>query len=102
MGDRERKAPPNVDGMTTLKVDGISNRTTTDMLKEAFGRYGDVGDVYIPRNYGNNEPRGFAFVRFLDKRDAEDAQRSLDGTEIDGRDIKIAEAKERRAENPKE
>jgi RNA recognition motif-containing protein len=72
------------------------------MLKEKFGEFGEVGDVYIPRNFGTQDPRGFAFVRFLDKRDAEDAQRGLDGTMIDGREIKIQEAKEKRPENPKE
>ena len=52
-----------------------------------------MGDVYIPRNYSTNEPRGFAFVRFVDKRDAEDAQRALDGADIDGREIRIQEVR---------
>ena len=84
-------------------------------MKDKFSAYGEVGDIYIPRNYSTNEPKGFAFVRFLDKRDAEDAQRALDGVEVDtlllnddpsshqvdGREIRIQEAKERRPENPK-
>ena len=49
--------------------------------------------MYIPRNYSTNEPRGFAFVRFVDKRDAEDAQRALDGADIDGREIRIQEVR---------
>ena len=65
-------------------------------LKEKFGTFGEVGDVYIPRNIRNNEPRGYAFVRFLDKRDAEDAQRGLDNSELDGRPITIQEAKQKR------
>jgi RNA recognition motif-containing protein len=73
-----------------------------ESLKEKFNAYGEVGDVYIPRKFGSTEPRGFAFVRFLDKRDAEDAQRALDGTLLDGREIRIQEAKEKRPENPKE
>jgi arginine/serine-rich splicing factor 2 len=102
MSERDRKVAPNVEGMTTLKVDNISKHTTPDILKDMFGAYGEVGDVYIPRNYNTNEARGFAFVRYLDKRDAEDAQRALDGKDVDGREIRIAEAKERRAENPRE
>lgn len=62
-----------------------------EILREKFSSYGEIGDIYIPRTYGTNEPRGFAFVRFADKRDAEDAQRALDGTEIDGREIRIQE-----------
>lgn len=88
-----RKDPPNVDGMITLKVDNISYTTTNEMLKDKFSVYGDVGDVYIPRKFQSQEPRGFAFVRFYEAKDAEDAQRSLDGTELDGRVISIQEAK---------
>jgi RNA recognition motif-containing protein len=52
--------------------------------------------VYIPRSYNSTESRGFAFVRFLEKKDAEDAQRALDGTELDGRTLTIQEAQKRR------
>ena len=50
----------------------------TDSLREKFSHYGDIGDVYIPRNYSTN---------------AEDAQRALDGAEIDGREIRIQEVR---------
>ena len=48
-----------------------------------FERFGEVGDVYIPRKFGSQEPRGFAFVRFLNERDAEDAVREMDGEHFD-------------------
>jgi RNA recognition motif-containing protein len=71
-------------------------------LKEKFGAHGEIGDVYIPRSYGSTDSRGYAFVRFMDKKDAEDAQRVLDGTDLDGRVIKIQEARERRPDNPRD
>lgn len=101
-GDGERKGPPNVEGLFTLKVDNISFKTTADILREEFKRFGSLGDVYLPRNYSTNEPRGFAFVRFVNREDGEDALRSMDGKTVDGRELRIQEAKERRAENPKE
>jgi RNA recognition motif-containing protein len=63
----EKKGPPNVDGLFTLKVDNISFRTSAEILREEFGKFGDLGDVYLPRNYSTNEPRGFAFVRFSNR-----------------------------------
>jgi RNA recognition motif-containing protein len=36
-----------------------------------FDKYGDVGDIYIPTERGTGRSRGFAFVRYYDKRDAE-------------------------------
>jgi len=58
------KTPPAIEGMTSLKVDNLTYRTTPDELKRVFGRYGDVGDVYIPRDKHTRESRGFAFVRY--------------------------------------
>jgi arginine/serine-rich splicing factor 2 len=68
----------------------------TDLLREKFERYGEIGDVYIPRDFHSHEPKGFAFVRFVNDREGEDALREMDGKEIDGRIIRIQEAKEKR------
>ena len=35
------------------------------------------------------EPRGFAFVRFLERSDSEAAMRELEGRELDGREVHI-------------
>jgi len=40
-------------------------------LQPLFDKYGDVGDIYIPTERGTGRSRGFAFVRYYDKRDAE-------------------------------
>merc|ERR1712051_415065 len=58
-----------------------------------FEKYGKIGDVFIPKDKFTRESRGFAFVRFYDKRDAEDAMDALDGRMYDGRDLRIQMAK---------
>ena len=35
--------------MTSLKVDNLTYRTSDEDLKYLFNKYGEVGDVYIPR-----------------------------------------------------
>jgi len=55
-----------------------------------FEKYGDVGDVYFPLERGTGRSRGFAFVRYFDKRDAEDAMDALNGRQYDGRELKIS------------
>ena len=77
----------------------ISNRI--DELKEKFNKCGKVGDVYIPRNFQTNQPRGFAFIRFVDRSEGEEAMRALDGADLDGRTLRIQEAKDRRPDNPR-
>ncbi|XP_041364984.1 serine/arginine-rich splicing factor 2-like isoform X2 [Gigantopelta aegis] len=87
------RGPPNSEGMISLKVDNLTYRTTPENLKRAFEKYGDVGDVYIPRDRFTRESRGFAFVRFYDKRDAEDAMDSMDGAIFDGRELRVQTAR---------
>ena len=94
------RGPPDTTGMTSLKVDNLTYRTTTDDLKRIFCKYGEIGDVYIPRDRFNRESRGFAFVRYYDRRDAEDAMDSLDGTIVDGRELRVQLAKYGRPSEP--
>ncbi|XP_019714702.1 serine/arginine-rich splicing factor 2-like [Hippocampus comes] len=87
------RPPPDVDGMTSLKVDNLTYRTTPETLRHVFEKYGRVGDVYIPRDRYSKDSRGFAFVRFLDKRDAEDAMDAMDGALLDGRELRVQMAR---------
>ncbi|GFU33582.1 hypothetical protein NPIL_226081 [Nephila pilipes] len=95
------RGAPNIDGMTSLKVDNLTYRTTPEDLKRVFEKYGDVGDVYIPRHPYTRESRGFAFVRFFENRDAEDAMDSLDGYILDGRELRVQMARYGRPGDPR-
>jgi len=88
--------PPNTEGMVSLKVDNLTYRTTAEVLKRVFEKYGDVGDVYIPRDPYTQDSRGFAFVRYYDERDADDAIDRLDGSLLDGRELRVQLAKHAR------
>uniref|UniRef100_F7AM07 RRM domain-containing protein n=1 Tax=Ciona intestinalis TaxID=7719 RepID=F7AM07_CIOIN len=90
---RGGRPPPGLDNMVSLKVDNLTYRTSPETLKRSFEKYGDVGDVYIPRDRYSRESRGFAFVRFYDKRDAEDAMDCMDGKTMDGRVLRVAMAR---------
>ncbi|XP_071444664.1 serine/arginine-rich splicing factor 2 isoform X2 [Hetaerina americana] len=94
------RPPPKIDGMISLKVDNLTYRTTPEDLRRAFEKYGDVGDIYIPRDRFSRESRGFAFVRFYDKRDAEDALDAMDGRILDGRELRVQMARYGRPSSP--
>ncbi|CAH2269065.1 jg24618 [Pararge aegeria aegeria] len=94
------RPPPRIDGMVSLKVDNLTYRTTPDDLRRVFERCGDVGDIYIPRDRYTRESRGFAFVRFYDRRDAEEALDSLDGRMLDGRELRVQMARYGRPSSP--
>lgn len=95
-----RKPPPRIDEMISLKVDNLSYRTTLEDIRRAFERCGEVGDIYIPRDRHTRQSRGFAFVRFYDKRDAEDAIDAMDGRILDGRELRVQMARYGRPPSP--
>ena len=66
-GGRGGGPPPDITKMVSLKVDGLSHRTSIDDLESLFEKYGRIGDVYIPKDYRTKESRGFGFVRFYSK-----------------------------------
>lgn len=81
---------------SSLLVRNLSYRVTGDEIRRMMSEFGEVRDVYIPRDHYSKQPRGFCFVEFLDGRDAREAQEKLDGSDFDGREIKIVFAKENR------
>jgi RNA recognition motif-containing protein len=48
------------------------------------------------RGAPTSEAKGFAFVEFKNERDADDARHNLDGVRIDGREVRVVFAQERR------
>ncbi|DAZ92503.1 TPA: hypothetical protein N0F65_012733 [Lagenidium giganteum] len=95
-------APPSVEHMHTLKVDNVPLELGIDELKGLFEKFGEIGDVYIPRARNTTASRGFAFVRFMQKQDAEDALAGMDNFEFEGRNLRVQFARQKRPDNPKE
>lgn len=73
----------------SLFVRNVAYDMNDDELRRVFSKYGHIRDVYIPRDYYTQEPRGFAYVEFEDVRDAEDAQYYVNGTRYRGRELEV-------------
>jgi len=78
-----------------LYVGGLSYDTTEDQLREAFAEFGTVesANVIMDRDFGRS--KGFAFVEMSINSEAEKAMRGLDGTLLDGKEIRVNHAQER-------
>ena len=58
-------------------------------MREAFGEYGTLADVKVIMDRDSGRSRGFAFVSYAEARDAEEAMRTMNGAELQGRVIRI-------------
>ena len=76
-------------------VGNLSFDTTQDKLQELFEAHGQVSTVNVITDRDTGRPRGFAFVEMMTEEGAQAAIGALDGQEVDGRALKVAEAKPR-------
>ncbi|CAN6906710.1 unnamed protein product [Brassica oleracea] len=58
-------------------------------IKEVFSAVGFVWDVFVPKNIETGLPKGFAFVKFTCKRDAENAIQKFNGHMFSKRPIAV-------------
>jgi RNA recognition motif-containing protein len=81
---------------TKLYVGNLNYETTEETLRAAFEADGrQVQSVSVITDRMTGQPRGFAFVEMASPQDAQNAISALDGRELDGRTLKVSEARER-------
>ena len=78
-----------------LFVGNLNFSTTEHDLRDAFGPFGNVLGADVVTDRATGQSRGFAFVEVEDDGDAKRAVRELDGSSLNGRSIKVDEARER-------
>jgi len=69
-----------------LYVGNLSYSVTSKQLEDLFSGYGEVKTVNII------ESRGFGFVELASPAEAEKAKEALDGSEFEGRTLRVNEA----------
>lgn len=79
-----------------LYVGNLSFSTTEDELREMFGKHGTLVSVKIISDRESGRSRGFGFVEYEDASSATEAQNSLNGQQLGGRDLKVNEAHDKR------
>jgi len=87
---------------TKLYVGNLNYNTSEQALREAFGANGrEVASVSIIMDRETGRPRGFAFVEMTTSEFAQQALKELDGTDLEGRMLRINEARERDPRAPR-
>jgi RNA recognition motif-containing protein len=78
-----------------LYVGNLSFNTSTQDLEQMFGEIGTVESTNIIEDRDTGRSRGFGFVEMSTKEEGENAISTLNGKEIDGRQLTVNEAKPR-------
>ncbi len=76
-----------------LYVGNLPFNTTNQDLSDIFGEIGTVESSNVIEDRETGRSRGFGFVEMANKEDGERAIAELNGKEIEGRELKVNEAK---------
>lgn len=83
-----------------LFVGNLSYSTTEADLRAYFGTVAAPSQVVLPVDRETGRPRGFAFVEFQDRANAEQAIQKFNGQVFNGRPLAVSEARAREDRGP--
>ena len=78
-----------------LYVGNLPYRMSEEELADVFAQAGEVTDVAIVIDRDTGRSKGFGFVEMAEDAGAQTALQELNGTQVGGRTIKVAEANPR-------
>ena len=87
---------------TKVYVGNLPWAVTDDKLKELFSSYGEVSEAVVIKNKFTKRSKGFGFVTFSDEGSAAKAISEMDGKEVEGRALKVTEARPMEEREPRE
>ncbi|XP_051136112.1 organelle RRM domain-containing protein 2, mitochondrial-like [Andrographis paniculata] len=76
--------PPPAEPSTNLFVSGLSKRTTTEGLRDAFAKFGEVVHAKVVTDRVSGYSKGYGFVKYATLKDAEAGIKGMDGQFLDG------------------
>jgi RNA recognition motif-containing protein len=76
-----------------LYVGNLSFKTTDASLREAFQAHGQIESARVVMDRDSGRSKGFGFVEMPNREEAMAAIKALNGTELEGRNINVNEAR---------
>lgn len=84
-----------------LYVGGLAYTTSQETLEQAFAQSGTVESAQVIFDKMSGRSKGFGFVEMSTEEEAQAAIAALNGTELDGRTITVAEARPQESRPPR-
>ena len=79
--------------MTSIYVGNLPYQITEDELRDAFAAYGEVSSAKIIMDRETGRSKGFGFVEMPDQSTAAQAIEGMNGQQLNGRDVRVNEAR---------
>ncbi len=76
-----------------IYVGNLSFNVLDEVLSEMFAKFGTVSSCKIITDRDSGRSKGFGFVEMATAAEAQEAISNLDGNGLDGRNLKVNEAK---------
>ena len=80
---------------TNIYVGNLAFSTNNADLEALFAEHGEVTRAQVIADRDTGRSRGFGFVEMASAAEAEAAIRAINGRTVDGRDLKVNQARER-------
>ncbi len=81
-----------------IYVGNLSSDVADETIREAFESFGQVASAKVIKDKYTGQSRGFGFVEMVEQAQAQTAIKSLNGKELQGKEISVSEARPRRNE----
>ena len=78
-----------------IYVGNLSFDTTEEDLRQAFDPFGQISSVRVITDRDTGRSKGFGFVEMPNDAEAQSAVTGLNGKELQGRSLKVSEARPR-------
>ena len=78
-----------------LYVGNLSFQTSSEDLQQLFAQAGSVESATVVEDRDTGRSRGFGFVEMASKEDGEKAIQQFNGTDLNGRNLTVNEARPR-------
>ena len=83
-----------------LYVGNLPYSATEQSLRDAFATSGTVDSVSVITDRDTGQSKGFAFIEMSTDQEAQAATQEMNGKMLDGRQIKVNEAKPKESRGP--
>jgi len=84
-----------------IYVGNLNYSVKEEELNELFSEYGEVVSVKLIKDRETGRAKGFAFVEMSNDDEATKAIENLDGSDLEGRNMKVNQAKPREPRTPR-